>query len=81
MVDRTEFQAEVLAARRHDHWISAGRLDAGLVGVATVLKDRFGACKGAIGMTLQSQVWNPDLIRSKLVPAILETVNVLRPLI
>ena len=81
VVDRTDFQNEVMAARRQDYWISTGRLDAGLVGVATVLKDRFGNCKGAIGMTLQGQLWNDDLIRSNLVPGILDTVNTLRPLI
>lgn len=81
VVDKAEFLGEVHAARRQDYWISDGRLDVGLIGVATALKDRFGACKGAIGMTLQTQVWNPDLIRSKLLPGILDTVNTLRPLI
>lgn len=81
VVDKGAFLAEVLAARRQDYWISEGRLEPGLVGVATILKDRFGVGKAAIGMTLQGQFWNPDLIRSKLVPEILETANTLRPII
>ncbi len=81
VVDKAEFHHEVLAARRQDYWISEGRLDPGLIGVATVLKDRFGVCKGAIGLTLQSPVWNPESILAKLVPGILDTVNTLRPLI
>ncbi len=81
VVDKIEFRNEVLASRRQDYWISDGRLDPGLIGVATVLKDRFGVCKGAIGMTLQGQIWNRDLIHKELVPGILDTVHTLRPLI
>lgn len=81
LIDKDEFHKEVLAARRQDHWISAGRLDPSLIGVAAALKDRFGVCKGAIGMTLQSNLWNEAQILEQLVPAMLDTVNTLRPLI
>ncbi len=81
VVDREQFRQDVLAARRQDHWISVGRLDAGLIGVASALKDRFGTCKGAIGMTVQSHHWNPERVLERLVPAIIDTVNTLRPLI
>jgi len=38
------FGAQVRQARLQDHWIAIGQLDAGLSGVSTVLRDRFGEC-------------------------------------
>lgn len=73
--------AEVLRARQLDYCISVGQLDVGLSGVATVLRDRFGDCKAAVGMTLQSAAWPPDQITARLVPALLETAQTLRPLL
>jgi IclR family pca regulon transcriptional regulator len=75
------FVDEVRRARQQDHWVSVGQLDVGLSGVATVLRDRHGDCKAAIGMTLQSQTWPPELISARLVPALLDTAQTLRPLI
>ena len=81
LVDKAEFHKEVLAARRQDHWISEGRLDPSLIGVASALKDRHGVCRGALGLTLQVNLWNKDQILQQLVPGILDTVNTLRPLL
>jgi IclR family pca regulon transcriptional regulator len=75
------FGQQVRRARQQDHWVSVGQLDVGLTGVATVLRDRFGECKGALGMTLQSPAWPLELIESRLVPALLETAQTLRGLI
>ncbi|OYT87719.1 MAG: IclR family transcriptional regulator [Burkholderiales bacterium PBB6] len=75
------FGAQVRQARLQDHWIAIGQLDAGLSGVSTVLRDRFGECKGALGMTLQVANWPLAQIESRLVPLLLETAQTLRPLI
>ncbi|PXW98701.1 IclR family transcriptional regulator [Sphaerotilus hippei] len=75
------FTEQVQRARRQNHWISVGQLDAGLTGVATALRDRFGECKGALGMTLQSTAWPEEQIVRRLVPMLLETAQVLRSLI
>ncbi|MEK8047549.1 IclR family transcriptional regulator domain-containing protein [Ideonella margarita] len=75
------FGAQVRQARLQDHWIAIGQLDAGLSGVSTVLRDRFGECKGALGMTLQAANWPLAQIESRLVPQLLETAQTLRPLI
>ena len=74
------FLAQVRAARGREAWSSRGALDAGLVGVAVVLKDRRGNCKAAIGMTLQAPQWDDRQIETRLVPALLETAQALRPL-
>ncbi len=81
VVDRQAFLEQVLASRASDAWISRGRLDAGLVGVAVRLKDRRGETCAAIGMTLQSAYWDDARIASELVPALQETASLLRPLV
>lgn len=81
VVTAETFIEQVRQARRQDHWISVGQLDVGLTGVATVLRDRHGVCKGALSMTLQSAAWPPEQIVARLVPALLETAQTLRPVI
>lgn len=81
IVTPEQFIAQVQQARQQNHWISVGQLDAGLTGVATALRDRFGECKGALGMTLQTAAWPLEAVVSRLVPQLLETAQVLRPLI
>ena len=81
VITREAFLDQVRLARRQDHWISVGQLDSGLSGVATALRDRHGECKAALGMTLQTAHWPQELIVSRLVPQLLETAQVLRPLV
>lgn len=81
VVTREDFAEQLHLARQQDHWISVGQLDTGLTGVATVLRDRHGECHGALGMTLQSAHWPPEAINARLVPHLIETAQVLRPLI
>jgi IclR family pca regulon transcriptional regulator len=81
VTDAQAYLAQVRAARGQDHWISRGALDPGLVGVAVPLKDRRGETKAAIGLTLQAQFWDDAQITAKLVPALLETAQTLRPLV
>jgi IclR family pca regulon transcriptional regulator len=72
------FVAAVRSARAQDHWIVEQQLDAGLTGVALPLKDRRGATRAAIGMTLQVQSWSRELIEAKLLPLLRDTAQVLR---
>ncbi|ACB33704.1 transcriptional regulator, IclR family [Leptothrix cholodnii SP-6] len=81
VVTAESFTEEVRLARHQDHWMSVGQLDVGLTGVSTVLRDRYGECKAALGMTLQSAAWPPEQIVARLVPALLETAQTLRPVI
>lgn len=80
-VQAEAFVEQVRLARQQDHWIAVGQLDAGLTGVATVLRDRFGECKGALGMTVQTAQWPETRIRQQLVPALLETAQTLRSIV
>ena len=81
VTDSASFLAQVRVARSQDYWITVGQLDAGLTGVAMALKDRHGECKAALGMTVQSNPWTPELIAARLVPALQETAQNLRALI
>ncbi|RZS52302.1 IclR family transcriptional regulator domain-containing protein [Sphaerotilus mobilis] len=81
VVTAQDFVEQVMQARRQDHWISVGQLDVGLTGVATALRDRHGECKGALSMTLQSAAWPPEQVIARLVPALLETAQTLRPVV
>jgi IclR family pca regulon transcriptional regulator len=81
VVDREAYLEQVLAARSHDAWISRGRLDAGLVGVALRLTDRRGETRAAIGMTLQAAFWDDERINKELVPGLQETAGMLRQIL
>jgi IclR family pca regulon transcriptional regulator len=75
------FREHVRAARAADHWITAQQRDLGLSGIATALRDRKGACKGAVGMTLQSVSYTPEQMRAQLLPLLHEAAQALRPLL
>ena len=75
------FQQLVVRTRDRNFCISTGNLDQGLTGVAIPLRDRYGECKAALSMTLQSSIWREALIEEKLVPLIIEASQVLRPVI
>ena len=80
-MDRETFMEQVVAARGSDAWISRGRLDAGLVGVAVRLTDRRGEIRAAIGMTLQAAFWEDARIAAELVPGLQDTVAQLRQIV
>ncbi|QHE77122.1 helix-turn-helix domain-containing protein [Hydrogenophaga sp. PBL-H3] len=81
VVDRDAFLEQVRVSRGSDAWISRGRLDPGLVGVAVRLTDRRGEVRAAIGMTLQAAFWDDARIAAELIPALQETAGILRPLL
>lgn len=76
--DPVAFMAQVQQARKNDHWITQGQLDAGLVGVAVPLLDRQGHCVAAMGMTLQATHWPREAIEAKLVPLLTGAAQSLR---
>ena len=78
---RAAFLDAVAHARRHNHALARQLLDIGFTGVAVALKDRHGETQGALGMTLPLQSWPDEAIAERLLPALGETVQALRPLL
>jgi hypothetical protein len=69
------FRANVKAARELGYWMTEQHLDPGLRGIAMPLKDRKGECKGAIGMTLQTQSYTTEAMQAKLLPLLREAAQ------
>jgi IclR family pca regulon transcriptional regulator len=81
VTEPARFREIVHAARALDYWMTDQQLDLGLSGIAMALKDRKGECKGAIGMTVQSQVYTGEQMVEKLLPLLREAAQSLRPLL
>jgi IclR family pca regulon transcriptional regulator len=81
VTDPSQFLQHVRAARELGYWIIEEHLDPALLGVAMTLRNRQGAPVAAIGITLQMQAWTRDLVIAKLVPALSEAAQALRPLL
>lgn len=81
VTDRAAFLEQVRRARRQDHWVADGQLDAGLTGIAVPLKDRRGRGVAAIGMTVQRVQWSGERIVAQLLPALQATAQNLRPVL
>ena len=75
------FLEGVYAARALGYWVADQQLDVGLRGIAVPLKDRKGDCKGAVGMTLQTQGMTREQTVARLLPLLQETAQLLRPLL
>ena len=78
---RAGFLEAVALAQARDHGIARQLLDTGFTGVAVALKDRRGDTQGALGMTLPLPNWPDEAIAEKLLPALRETAQALRPLL
>lgn len=76
--DRTQFLAQVQAARSLHYWITQQQLDVGLCGIAVPLRDHKGACTGAIGMTVQRQTYSETQMIEKLLPLLRSAAQDLR---
>jgi IclR family pca regulon transcriptional regulator len=81
VTDPAVFTRHVRAARETDYWIIEEHLDPALLGVAMALRDRRGVAVAAIGLTLQMRAWPREQVVAKLVPALSETAQSLRPLL
>jgi IclR family transcriptional regulator, pca regulon regulatory protein len=81
VTEPARFQEIVKAARALDYWMTDQQLDLGLSGIAMALKDRKGECRGAIGMTVQSQAYTGEQMVDKLLPLLREAAQSLRPLL
>jgi IclR family pca regulon transcriptional regulator len=75
------FADNVRTARALGYAITDQQLDLGLRGLAVPLKDRKGECKGAIGMTLQTQGMTAEQTVARMLPLLQETAQALRPLL
>ncbi|MBI3369236.1 MAG: helix-turn-helix domain-containing protein [Burkholderiales bacterium] len=81
VTDPQQFVETVRAARALGYWTSNQLLDPGLRGIAIPMKDRHGECKGAIGMTVQSQAYTPETLVDRLLPLLHDAVQALRPIL
>jgi IclR family pca regulon transcriptional regulator len=62
-------------ARALDCWITGQQLDFGLRGLAVPLKDRKGACHGAMGMIVQTQSYSDEQMQVHLLPLLREAAQ------
>jgi IclR family transcriptional regulator, pca regulon regulatory protein len=81
VTDPAVFLQHVRAARELGYWIIEEHLDPALLGVAMALRNRRGAPVAAIGITLQMHAWTRESVVARLVPALSETAQALRPLL
>jgi IclR family pca regulon transcriptional regulator len=81
VTDPQVFKDHVLAARQMDHWIAEQQLDVGLRGLAVVLRDLHGECRGAVSMTVPAQPYTPAQITERLLPLLREAANAMRPVL
>ena len=78
VTDKARFRAEVRDAREQDYWTTGQQLDPGLRGLAVALKDRKGACKGALSVTVPSASTTERQMIDKLLR---EAAQTLQPLL
>lgn len=81
VTDPSKFIQDVRAARDLGYWIIEEHLDPALLGVAMSLRNRRGEPVAAIGITLQMRAWSRESVIARLVPALSETAQALRPLL
>src|SRR5262245_56992793 len=81
VTDPAEFVHNVQAARAPGYWVTEAQLDAGLRGLATPLKDRKGACVGAIGMTTPMMPLSREQTIERFLPPLQEAAQALRPIL
>ena len=81
VTDSALFRQHVLEARALDCWTTGQQIDFGLRGLAVPLKDRKGACHGAMGMTVQTQSYSDEQMQVHLLPLLREAAQLLRPLL
>jgi len=81
VTDKARFRAEVREAREHDYWTTGQQLDPALRGLAVALKDRKGACKGAISVTVPSANHAEKQLVDKLLPLLRDAAQTLQTLL
>jgi IclR family pca regulon transcriptional regulator len=84
--EHTETQAEqyrqsVFCARIKGYGFTDQFINLGISGLAVPLTNRRGHCVAALSLTFQRDLYPADLALSKLLPALKETAEVLRPLL
>lgn len=73
-----KFRTMVVEARHRDYWVGAQQGSMGLFGIAMVVRNTRGECKGAVGMTLQIKNYKTEQIERTLLPILREAALGLR---
>lgn len=81
ITDPEAFKASVMTARKLGYGSADQYIDMGLSGLAVPLTDRKGRCAGALSMTFQRHTYPDDEKVTRLLPALLDTAQVLRGII
>ena len=81
ITDPGTFLASIQSVRHLGYSIVDQFINVGLSGVAVPLLDRKGQCLGAVSITYQREIYPDEIARKKLIPALQETVEVLRNII
>lgn len=81
VTDPQQFIADVQGARALGYWVTESQLDAGLRGIAMPLKDRKGACVGAIGITLPMAPLTREQTVERFRPLLQDAAQALRPIL
>jgi len=81
VTDPVRFRTELHEARAQDYWTTEQQLDLGLRGLSVALRDRKGACKAAMGMSVLAANYTPEQLLDKLLPLLREAALALRPLL
>ena len=80
VTERSQFRAQLRQAREQDHWIGDQQLDLNFRGIAVALKDHKGRCKGALSATVTTASYSNSSMIEKLLPALRDAAQALRPL-
>lgn len=81
VTDARAFREEIREARAQDYWATVGQLDAAFAGISLPLRNRKGACCGAIGMTVLASQYNLQTLKAELLPLLEDAARTLRPLL
>lgn len=81
VTDPATFREMVVSARSLDYWIGEQQGSMGLFGIATVVKDFRGECRGAVGMTVQIKNYDREQLVERLLPTLREAAITLRPML
>ncbi|MFG6490232.1 IclR family transcriptional regulator C-terminal domain-containing protein [Roseateles sp. BYS78W] len=76
-----QFRRNVRAARELGYWVTEQQFAPGLRGIAVPVKDRKGACVGAIGTTVPMQPLSCEESIARLLPRLNDVVEILREVI
>lgn len=81
VTDKAQFLQTILKTRQLGYSVVDQYANAGLSGIGVPLLDRKGRCVGALSTTFQNVAYPDEAYLKKLLPALQETADLLRPVI